>query len=279
MKGDIAEQAFSDPEHSAIVNAANTWLHGGANITGAIWKKADTTLETDPSGGPKKSIDIIDKELKKKKPDKTVLNKQHKLTVAGRMAIKQNEVTKKIHTGPDGRLQLVTGKAVITPSFDFTTQKPRNKQVAWIIHTPGPHGSDSERINLLTNSYQNCLQVADEHKPNNIHTVALCTISIGIFGYKPKAATPVVIKAVLDYLTNNKNTTKLKEIRFVAYTKAVYDIYKEILEILVSPKTLSFLNNFPPGFDDEKNNIIPILKPPKYELKKIQTAPLTFQLK
>ncbi|MFH0898658.1 MAG: macro domain-containing protein [bacterium] len=35
--GNIVQQSFQDPTHSAIVNAANRGLDGGAGITGAIW--------------------------------------------------------------------------------------------------------------------------------------------------------------------------------------------------------------------------------------------------
>ncbi|MFH1831638.1 MAG: macro domain-containing protein [bacterium] len=159
--GNLVQQSFQDPGHSAIVNAANPQLGGGGGITGAIWKA---------SGG----LDNLTKPILQKL----------------------------------GKNALETGEAVISGSNKLKT----NKIVDWVIHTPGPHGTDAGREQLLKNSYLNCLKVADE---NNIQTVAFPAISIGIYGYPFDEAKNIAIKTVIEYLTLNKTITKIKEVRFV----------------------------------------------------------------
>ena len=88
-----------------------------------------------------------------------------------------------------------TGEAKITRGYDLP--------VPYVIHTVGPvwHGGNSGEAELLASCYYNSLKVAVE---NNIRKIAFPSISTGVYGYPVEMAAEVAIKAMLDFLHDNR---------------------------------------------------------------------------
>ena len=84
-----------------------------------------------------------------------------------------------------------TGEAVITPGFNLPAK--------FIIHTAGPiwRGGQQYEENLLRSCYVNSLTLAAEH---NLQSVAFPLISSGIYGYPPRDALKVAVRAIENFL-------------------------------------------------------------------------------
>lgn len=87
-----------------------------------------------------------------------------------------------------------TGEAVITPGFNLPAK--------FVIHTAGPiwNGGQYDEENLLRSCYINSLKLAVE---NNLTSVAFPLISSGIYGYPPRDALNVAIRAIKDFLAQH----------------------------------------------------------------------------
>ncbi len=153
-----------------------------------------------------------------------------------------------------------TGSAVITPAFNLPAK--------YVIHTPGPRWSASERDKeLLTSCYINAMRLATQHK---LSSIAFPLISSGIHGCPPDVALSTAVCAIRDYLLHNELSVCL-----VFYDKAEFMLPKglkgELSELLrpKEPARLSALRyaerpkpqpwkadsrpvdeNAPPPFDD-----------------------------
>ncbi|MEW6102310.1 MAG: O-acetyl-ADP-ribose deacetylase [bacterium] len=126
----------------------------------------------------------------------------------GKILEECREIIKKI-----GHLE--TGKVVITSGG--------NLKARFVIHTVGPiwRGGKNREESLLRSCYQESLKLALE---NNLKTIAFPSISTGAYGYPKELAAPVAIKAVSDFLKENKG---IEEVRFVLFDKETYNVYKE----------------------------------------------------
>lgn len=106
---------------------------------------------------------------------------------------------------------LPIGSAVVTSAGKLPFKQ--------IIHAVGPNctiaNQEAHKVQLLTNAYQNSLIAAETHKCSSI---AFCSISTDIFGYNIAQATPVAIRAIIDWLRNNPKT-QIQEIRLVIYNQ------------------------------------------------------------
>ncbi|MBS1988198.1 macro domain-containing protein [Candidatus Dependentiae bacterium] len=116
----------------------------------------------------------------------------------------------------------LTGQARITGAHE---DPARAVGFSYIIHTAGPKGSNPNKEKLLKEAYQNSLRRADE---NGITAIAFPAISTALFGYDINDATPVAIKAILDY--TQTNATKIQEIRLVTFSQNDYSLYKSFLD-------------------------------------------------
>ncbi|MBR6705680.1 MAG: macro domain-containing protein [Clostridia bacterium] len=87
-----------------------------------------------------------------------------------------------------------TGQAVITKGFELPAK--------YVIHAVGPiyRPNDTQQALLLRNCYIHALDLAEE---NCLETVAFPLISSGIFGYPPKEALLIALKAIQDWLKEN----------------------------------------------------------------------------
>lgn len=207
VHGDITKQKFQNDAQAAIVNAANSVMRGGGGIDGAIHSAAGPFLWAEEEAG---------------------------------------------------KLTCPTGQARLTMGYNLVPLR--------IIHTVGPRGENPDKEILLRSAYTNCLKLADNpvlssnlvagqiittnpfNKPvqNKIITqsdldkaklpitaIAFNCISTAIFGYDINQATPVALKAVLDYLKNTPGS-KIQEIRFVVFSVNDYKVYINQLAKLAS---------------------------------------------
>lgn len=87
-----------------------------------------------------------------------------------------------------------TGAAVITAGFNLPAK--------FVIHTAGPvwSGGNHGEENLLRSCYINSLKLAVD---NDLKSVAFPLISSGIYGYPPRAAFNVAVRAINDFLAEH----------------------------------------------------------------------------
>jgi O-acetyl-ADP-ribose deacetylase (regulator of RNase III) len=89
-----------------------------------------------------------------------------------------------------------TGKAVITPAFDLSSE--------YIIHAVGPiwQGGGNGEAELLYSAYSQSLILAKE---NDCHSIAFPVISSGIYGYPKIQAWEIAIEACRDFIADNSD--------------------------------------------------------------------------
>lgn len=112
-----------------------------------------------------------------------------------------------------------TGSAVIT-----TGGKLKAK---YVIHAVGPRYSGTYRDSeLLASAYRKCLELCTQNK---ISSLALPSVSTGIYGYPVDEASRIALKTVADYL---KVHPEIKLVRFVLFDSSTYRAYEEALKEL-----------------------------------------------
>jgi len=106
------------------------------------------------------------------------------------------------------------GEAVITEGF--------NLKAKYIIHAVGPHYilDSQDREKLLKNCYLNILRLADE---NQIKSLAIPSISTGIYKYPIEEATEIVLNVVSDFIKKDNNIEEIIFVLFSEEAKGVYD--------------------------------------------------------
>lgn len=106
------------------------------------------------------------------------------------------------------------GDAKVTPGFRLSAR--------WIIHTVGPvwRGGGAGEAEVLASCYRRSLAVADEV---GARSVAFPAISTGVFGYPPDQAATVAVDTV------RATTTAVETVELVAFDRATYDRYVELL--------------------------------------------------
>ena len=107
-----------------------------------------------------------------------------------------------------------TGEAKLTKAYKLKSD--------YVIHTVGPvykNGSDEEK-KLLALAYRNSLKLAIAH---GIKSISFPSISTGAYRYPVKEASYVAIKEVLLFVSADPNA--FSEIRFVLFTKSLYDVF------------------------------------------------------
>lgn len=103
-----------------------------------------------------------------------------------------------------------------------------------IIHTVGPvYRGSSRDAEALRACYRNSLRLADE---NGIRSLSFPAISTGAFGYPLEAAAQIAVAAVLEYLIG---ATHLTLVRFVLYSPAAYDVFRDVFTTLTGNKAAS----------------------------------------
>jgi O-acetyl-ADP-ribose deacetylase (regulator of RNase III) len=101
----------------------------------------------------------------------------------------------------------------------------------YVIHTVGPvyyREGPEQAAKLLASAYRRSLEVATE---NDVHSLALPSISTGAYGYPLEEAAPVALRAVIDYLSGEM-VPGIELVRFVLYGRRAYDTYHHALQHL-----------------------------------------------
>lgn len=110
-----------------------------------------------------------------------------------------------------------TGEAVATTAGKLNAK--------YVIHTVGPiwdQQPPKESDRLLANAYRNSLALAQQL---NAKTVALPSISTGVYGFPIERAAPLVLQTVRDAVTNSS----LEEVRFVLFSASDLAVYESAL--------------------------------------------------
>ena len=111
-----------------------------------------------------------------------------------------------------------TGQAKITPGFNLPAK--------YVLHTVGPIINDEvtpEDEALLASCYRSCLELAEEH---NLHSIAFCCISTGVFRFPPDLAAETAIRTVGEFL---RKGTGIRRVIFNVFKDSDLEIYRNLL--------------------------------------------------
>ena len=114
-----------------------------------------------------------------------------------------------------GRLAggLPTGEAVATTAG--------NLDARWVIHTVGPvYAKSEDRSHLLASAYRESVRVADGL---GAKTMAFPAISAGVYGWPVDDAARIAVSTV------KTTPTSVDEVRFVLFSRPVYDEFATVL--------------------------------------------------
>ncbi|MEO8595959.1 MAG: O-acetyl-ADP-ribose deacetylase [Candidatus Solibacter sp.] len=98
----------------------------------------------------------------------------------------------------------------------------------YVFHAVGPIYRDGlhGEAELLAGCYRKCLALADER---GVRSLSFPAISTGVYGYPQHEAAAIAIREVREHL--ERADTSLREVVFVLYGKAAYDIYGALLAL------------------------------------------------
>ncbi|OJF75735.1 MAG: hypothetical protein BKP49_10665 [Treponema sp. CETP13] len=111
-----------------------------------------------------------------------------------------------------------TGTAKITRGYNLPAK--------YVLHTVGPIVTNEltpELCEDLKNSYRSCLDLA---KQKNLHSVAFCCVSTGVFHFPNDKAAKIAVDTVRDFLATQDSQL---EVIFNVFKDIDYKIYKDIL--------------------------------------------------
>ena len=111
-----------------------------------------------------------------------------------------------------------TGEARITSGFNLPAK--------YIIHTPGPiwRGGYSGEPQLLANSYQNSLRLADRY---GCQTVAFPSISTGVYAYPLGKAAAIAVQTIQKFMVKARN---IREVTIVCFDTKTFQAYQDQVE-------------------------------------------------
>jgi O-acetyl-ADP-ribose deacetylase (regulator of RNase III) len=100
----------------------------------------------------------------------------------------------------------------------------------YVLHCVGPAAQyrGHEQPEELRACYHSCLSTSQSH--GDIHSIAFCCISTGVFGYPAPEACEVAFKSVMEWLENNAETNKIEHIVFNVFTERDWEIYQSLGE-------------------------------------------------
>lgn len=115
------------------------------------------------------------------------------------------------------------GHAYITPGFQLSQQ--------YIIHAVGPDCriviDRAEQDELLQSAYMSALRLASQH---DIVSIAFPFISSAIYAFPKERAAKVAMETIYDYIDKHGETTSLKSIHMVLYSRQDYDLFLQYVK-------------------------------------------------
>ena len=111
-----------------------------------------------------------------------------------------------------------TGQAKITPGFNLPAK--------YVLHTVGPIISGevtAEAEALLASCYRSCLELAERYE---LHSIAFCCISTGVFRFPPDRAAEIAVRTVKDFLQKD---TIIQRVIFNVFKDSDLEIYQKLL--------------------------------------------------
>ncbi|MCI9197915.1 MAG: O-acetyl-ADP-ribose deacetylase [Lachnospiraceae bacterium] len=107
-----------------------------------------------------------------------------------------------------------TGQAKITKGYRLPA--------AYVIHTPGPiwRGGENGEEELLADSYQNCLKLAEAH---GCRTVAFPSISTGVYRFPLERAARIAVGTIRAFASRASSVDEVILVAFDPQTKGCYD--------------------------------------------------------
>lgn len=139
--------------------------------------------------------------------------------------------------GVDGAIHRAGGPSIMAecrqigycPAGQAVVTTAGNLKVKYVIHTVGPvyRGGTKGEDRLLASAYRESLNQAVRKKAESVSFPA---ISAGIYGYPLREAAQVALKTTIDFLKENQG---IKLVRFVLFSRDVYDAFEEELKKLV----------------------------------------------
>ena len=112
-----------------------------------------------------------------------------------------------------------TGCAKITPAFNLPCR--------YVLHTVGPiimGALTKNDCDLLASCYTSCLNLAAQ---NDLHSIAFCCISTGVFHFPPEDAARIAFKTVMDWKRNHSCSM---DVVFNVFSQTDELIYQSVLE-------------------------------------------------
>jgi O-acetyl-ADP-ribose deacetylase (regulator of RNase III) len=95
----------------------------------------------------------------------------------------------------------------------------------WVIHAVGPvwNGGESGEAELLASAYRAAFSLADQ---SELSTIALPSISTGIYGFPVALAAPIALSSISEALATAHST---REATFVLFDEATLSAYENAL--------------------------------------------------
>jgi O-acetyl-ADP-ribose deacetylase (regulator of RNase III) len=118
-----------------------------------------------------------------------------------------------------------TGSAVATAAGDLPAR--------FVFHAVGPvyRGGCHDEAELLASCHHTCLEMAEQR---DLGIVTFPAISTGVYGYPVDQAASIALAAARAHL--ERHDTRLREIVFVLYDRATFDIFARALGASSEPR-------------------------------------------
>lgn len=114
------------------------------------------------------------------------------------------------------------GVAYLTPGYALPSR--------YVLHCVGPAAQyrGHEQPEELRSCYHSCLSTSQSH--GDIHSIAFCCISTGVFGYPALPACEMAFKSVMEWLENQAGSCRIDHIIFNVFTLRDWEIYQSVGE-------------------------------------------------
>nr|XP_018668926.1 poly [ADP-ribose] polymerase 14 [Ciona intestinalis] len=120
------------------------------------------------------------------------------------------KIQQEMHAVIGNQGKLFPGDAAITGAGKL-------KSCNFIIHAVGPRWSDHSH-SMCCSYLQSCINYSmEEAEKQQLNSIAIPAISCGVFGGDPSVCIPLIVNTVLDYFTQNRNSS-INQVDFVEMT-------------------------------------------------------------